>query len=1115
MSSKYRSFPQPLAKPCEIAFGHDPSATKQARVWAVPFAAYQALRMACLPVVEAYLDAGVATEDMPSQVSVASIATKLERLQCPYFADWVTMLETLAKHVKPERVGMKAALPLAEAVTALRAKTWAPMDATYGDRGDRPLPAHRALLFMRNRIAHGGNLPDDATCDRLLEHYLPVLEDLLQAVGFLAECELRVREGEYDGSFTRVATLRGPGEPEFQELGDDEDWDEVLEHHGVAMKMPDGRVLPMSPLFTQGTASPVGLYDGHYILNAEAGGRSNNRVQQRHVYYLGSGHDRWQDPTAVDALQKRLEQRRVQWRISKEKLAPWTIADTLHYGTESTLGDLRGRKYFPDCHVDREDLDSEWKYFLTADDPAPGDHWSPSNVPGQSQIRKSGLVLVGAAGTGKTAWSCRVVDRLLSEGLQEGTPETSSREGHNLVLFLRGDMIPSREGRNDRLLATLLERMGLRDKDFASFDDLFSHLDRQVRRDRVPGRRLVILLDALNEVAVAPEGCFRESLDLIRAAATYPWVKVLVTIREEFLSVLHGKTGAQEKSVFFGIEPYLYAPKSEDGPEGPHRAPVMVLRPLSEVEANDAYTRYHEFGLVDRPGCQTPWGRLDGATRQLLRNPLLLYVFHQRFGGREAGAIRGRADLFGSYVEGLMVEYNGLADACRRVMGALEEQGVSELTAADADALRREWVKGRTPDEARLGLSPVEGLLHAGLLRGRSRHKGAGYIFVFESVLEYLLYDSWTAREPELSPPFLDALIDQGKRDEWPDAFWNAFGFVFGRLLEEGKACDWPRLVNDQSPASRKSVAERVWLASAAECGLPSNAPAVELATTSAGQVIDSYAATGESWAAYGLRDMGVEAAEAGLPEWSERATAAAARILERLVASGRRELENDLAIVYNNLGVALRAQGDLDGAIDVYAKVREIRERLVASGRRELENDLAIVYNNLGVALRAQGDLDGAIDVYAKVREIQERLVASGRRELENDLASVYNNLGFAQRARGDLDGAIDAFAKAQEIRERLVASGRWQVCPDLCMTLYNLMLALTKAHYIQEQLALAKAVYDLGLRIEENIPIDELPARWRSELLDVVKLSAGIEGLSGSLRKSLESLSKRLDPS
>jgi eukaryotic-like serine/threonine-protein kinase len=84
------------------------------------------------------------------------------------------------------------------------------------------------------------------------------------------------------------------------------------------------------------------------------------------------------------------------------------------------------------------------------------------------------------------------------------------------------------------------------------------------------------------------------------------------------------------------------------------------------------------------------------------------------------------------------------------------------------------------------------------------------------------------------------------------------------------------------------------------------------------------------------------------------------------------------------NLGVTLRAKGDLDGAIAEY----RIALRLDPRDSQ--------VHTNLGNALDDKGDLDGAIAEYRTAIR------------LDPDFAAAHSNLGIALKTKGDLDGAI-----------------------------------------------------------------------------------------------------------
>ncbi len=82
---------------------------------------------------------------------------------------------------------------------------------------------------------------------------------------------------------------------------------------------------------------------------------------------------------------------------------------------------------------------------------------------------------------------------------------------------------------------------------FSSFRELFDHLHARWKQDRVPDRRLILVLDALNEAPFA-EKVVREALDLVGLVACYPWCKVVISTRQEWLSLWSGKLGAQEAS---------------------------------------------------------------------------------------------------------------------------------------------------------------------------------------------------------------------------------------------------------------------------------------------------------------------------------------------------------------------------------------------------------------------------------------------------------------------------------------------------------------------------------------------------------------------------------------
>ena len=127
-------------------------------------------------------------------------------------------------------------------------------------------------------------------------------------------------------------------------------------------------------------------------------------------------------------------------------------------------------------------------------------------------------------------------------------------------------------------------------------------------------------------------------------------------------------------------------------------------------------------------------------------------------------------------------------------------------------------------------------------------------------------------------------------------------------------------------------------------------------------------------------------------------------------------------------LGVALQLQGNLDAAITSYRKTLTIQPNhpkalvnLGAALQMKGDLDVAIIsyrkalaiqpnypdgLNNLGSALQKQGDLEGSILSYRKALAIQP------------NHPDTLNNLGSALQKQGDLEGSILSCRKALEIQ-------------------------------------------------------------------------------------------------
>ena len=148
--------------------------------------------------------------------------------------------------------------------------------------------------------------------------------------------------------------------------------------------------------------------------------------------------------------------------------------------------------------------------------------------------------------------------------------------------------------------------------------------------------------------------------------------------------------------------------------------------------------------------------------------------------------------------------------------------------------------------------------------------------------------------------------------------------------------------------------------------------------------------------------------------------------------------MKPDYSYPRNNLGNALRAKGDVDGAIAEYREALRVKP------------DYAMAHHNLANALFAKRDLDGAVAAYLEVLRLKpddamahfdlgttlsekgetDRAIAEIRKAitLKPDMAQMHGNLGNALTAKGDLDGAIAAYREALRLK------------PDYAWAHYNL---------------------------------------------------------------------------
>jgi hypothetical protein len=315
---------------------------------------------------------------------------------------------------------------------------------------------------------------------------------VLDAFDRLADCRLLVLEAPaetLESGRAVVRELRGarPGAPAGRDLSEAEV--DAFNDSSAVLLAPDGRAEPLFPLLhpqpegreVVDDRETIYLYDGHFGRRVEVKERT---VSPSYITYLGV-HHRALDPSSVARMRELLERRKVDFDLPKEKVAPWTIAETAaDYARHITLAEMLGTKYLPECYVPFPDLERHFDAFLKAASP------------------RNGLILTGPAGGGKSAFLAQRVAQLMEPPRDPGVDQDPDpRANPNVVFFLRGNGIASREG-SVSLYRDIAEKLGVATtpgKGIATFGELLDHLNRQWKNDRVADRRLILVIDGLNE----------------------------------------------------------------------------------------------------------------------------------------------------------------------------------------------------------------------------------------------------------------------------------------------------------------------------------------------------------------------------------------------------------------------------------------------------------------------------------------------------------------------------------------------------------------------------------------------------------------------------------------
>jgi tetratricopeptide (TPR) repeat protein len=929
----------------------------------------------------------------------------LERLRRPLTSDFANFLR-IAVPILQEH-GALFVPELAEAINeATRKQVQAVRMGEWGLE-EREMPLLDALVNLRNAIRHGRWA---GRFEAFIEHHAPLVADFLH---LMAWCEryplLRLLRG---GQCLRLMGAETTFTPEpipdaaLEELARAQRAGELT---GLLLADPSLSRFRMLYPFLLWTDCPhcqqeplLGLTEEVFLFSGEEG--------KRYVAYLGVMHSR----PMSEPKERVSEIFEAKWvppeTVKVEQVTYPVLYDRARAQSELWLAEnIRARRYIPQVYFPRKEMESELETFLMGS--------------------KSGFLLLGESGIGKTNLLCHKVDEW--------------RERGEIVLFYAGHQLNPDEPMEQRLLSDI----------YLQGD--FIRLLEFVRRE---GRRFIVVVDGVNEHPQSAKllKCLCEFVQ--RYGRNFP-LKVILSVRSVFFTRMlqalgEGRSEEQLKSLEAGLFPstifQTHTVEREGRREETHR---FELEAVDEDEVREIYESYRAFdgywteeGQLRRFRPTTPYESLTPQVRQVLRHPWLLRMVMEAYDGKPVPERLWTGDILNAFCEAKIF---GRTDE-EREQFAPRSQLVTELVRLMRKLKRDNFLRDELHDfsaewskallERELTRSPYLQLLDEGILMetpiaeewGRFRRiVGYQVRFAFDPLFEFLLSNELLAEGggwKGLTGKKVARWLSEGRNF---DHLTGAVTLLLTEAVQEGNLS----LVAETLNASDIELAEPV---------------IIEVLTTLEGlkdehfePLLDELAKKAEGEKA--LRVFGNAFYQFGIKQryrpmlaCTERAERLARHLVE---VEGRVELENDLAGALMNKGYAL---SDLDHhreAIDCYDEVIGIYRRLIeVEGRVELENDLAMALINKGNALSDLGRHSEAIDCYDEVIGIYRRLVeVEGRVELANDLAMALINKGVALRDLGRLNEALRCYDEGIGLREMMMAEGKVHVAPSLIRGLGN----------------------------------------------------------------------------
>jgi tetratricopeptide (TPR) repeat protein len=1030
-----KRLPFPVAYP--LAYARDLRLPPGDRVDNLIFTAYQAMRTATLVLLADYFACKIIARDL---------AGPMRGLRMPHWGEWQSLAARLVLFwqrelaEKPERESLVPALcagwkEVGQVGKGLTLDTrWRGMLARLDGLQGPARSANDAIQKLRNDRAHRAATKTlEASSDiAAIQQLGPLVEEVVRVLFPEGALQLYRRvPGENPPAMFR---LEGPHEDfRFAPIPSHPSWEEAFELSDI-LAVAGNHVLPLFPLCIPqpiaGLLSGCGLSEPAVLIDG---------IKENTVVLIGV-RSHYETSTLVEPVRQRFDAKQVDLTLDANETTPWTVADRARMTARECLSVLLGRKYFPECYVERKGIDSVVDRIL--------------DVPGKA------LLLLGDAGSGKSSLLSRLVERLTAEDLNAARfSKNELREVHAGELPLgkyfvdrgQGDVILFLSGRADFLgdrgeiaaqilVNSVLRKAGVREGAFGSLEKFVARLNERTKQDQNQERRVLLVLDALNEADRYAD--LVEALNaFLPCIARYRWLRLVVSMRSgSFHALARRGESLQQVGGVLSNESYLFEHLNEDG----KLCPYLELRPFRmEPEGREAYKR-RQSALPGRAST-TPWSTLAPEQRKLLLSPLRLHLFHETYRGCEAPAGSGtERALFDAYLDQLVREVPGLGGTLQRVGAWMFEQCRPDLPLAVADDWVATWRAQHGFASAALvaRLDPVEELVAASVLMRPAEdgfgvdRKFVGFQFAHQKLCESVLARELRRRIAPRVLPTGDELLAWARHAAGPklrdhDEFAELMGALEGvaaLLAEEGQCEVLAALLQLEDEPARTKILGAALRALGPVWGKSEEGEA-KAAASLAGLLAEAKRSlvVGEWWVA-SCSSARNWLAHAGFSIVASKIDHGCVDVLRRSVEvePHRADLRRDLSVSLRHLGGLARDAGRTEDAIGFFEESLAISRRLadVEPHRTDLQQELSASMVDLGRVTLDVGRSEEAIRLFEASTAVLRQLLEAEPHcvDLQQDLSASLLDLGQLVRSVGRSEEARRIFEESNTICRRFV---------------------------------------------------------------------------------------------